>query len=309
MINIDAFVLLNRTMDFADLAVFKAVADEGGVTRAARRLHRVQSSVTTRIRQLEASLGTPLFIRERRRMVLSPAGQLFRGYAEELLALGERARAAASGDTPQGALRIGTLESTAASRLPAVLCAFHRAHPAVRVELATGTNDAIVEALLDRRVDAAFVAEAPRDPRIAARPAFAEELVLVTPRDHQPVESPRDVELDTVIAFPAGCAYRRRLERWLGPRHAAARTLELASYHAIVACVASGSGVALVPRSVLDTVQGGRNVRVHRLPRALAHIVTQFVRRRGEHAPAIDALQSLVPTRARTATSTRESRT
>jgi len=294
-------------MDFADLAVFKAVADEGGVTRAARRLHRVQSSVTMRILHLEESLGTPLFIRARRRMVLSPSGELFRGYAEELLALGERARAAAAGDTPLGALRLGTLESTAASRLPPLLCAYHAEHPAVRVELATGTNDALVEALLDRRLDAAFVAEPPRDPRLIARPAFAEELVLVTPRDHPPVRTQRDVALDTVIAFPAGCAYRRRLARWLGSRHAAARTLELASYHAIVACVASGTGVALVPRSVLRTLQSGRSVRVHRLPGALARIVTQFVRRRGERAPAVDALQALVPRRAPRARSSSES--
>jgi hypothetical protein len=79
-----------------------------------------------------------------------------------------------------------------------------------------------------------------------------------------------------VIAFPAGCAYRRRLARWLGPAHAAARILELASYHAIVACVASGTGVALVPRSVLHTLECSRSVRVHRLPGALARIVTQF---------------------------------
>src|SRR5512133_3291643 len=105
-------------MDFADLQVFRAVADEGGVTRAARRMHRVQSSVTTRIRRLEDSLGAELFIRERRRMVLSPAGVLFRGYVDRLLELGEQARAAASGGAPRGVLRLGTLESTAASRLP-----------------------------------------------------------------------------------------------------------------------------------------------------------------------------------------------
>ena len=282
-------------MDFADLTVFKAVADEGGVTRAARRLHRVQSSVTARIRQLEASLGTELFVREGRRMALSPAGHLFRGYAEELLALGERARAAAAGNTPLGALRLGTLESTAASRLPPILSAYHRAHAAVRVELATGTNDALVEALVDRRIDAAFVAEPPRHPRLVTRAAFRETLVLVTPRDHPPVHSPRDVALDTVIAFPAGCAYRRRLARWLGPAHASARVLELASYHAIVACVASGTGVALVPQSVLQTLRSGRNVRVHDLPASLGRLVTQFVRRRDERAPAIDALVALLP--------------
>lgn len=290
-------------MDFADLAVFKAVADEGGVTRAARRLHRVQSSVTTRIHHLEASLGTPLFIRAGRRMALSPAGVVFRGYVEELLALGERARAAAAGDTPLGVLRLGTLESTAASRLPPVVAAYHRAHPAVRVELATGTNDALVEALVDRRLDAAFIAEPPRDPRLASRAAFAEELVLVTPREHPVVRTPRDVALDTIIAFPAGCAYRRRLARWLGPAHAAARVLELASYHAIVACVAAGTGVALVPRSVLQTLRSGGSVRVHPLPPSLARIVTQLVRRRGERAPAIDALEALVPHRRRRAPS------
>ncbi|HSV20932.1 MAG TPA: LysR substrate-binding domain-containing protein [Casimicrobiaceae bacterium] len=285
-------------MDFADLAVFKAVAEEGGVTAAARRLHRVQSSVTMRIQHLEQSLGTALFIRERRRMVLSPAGELFRGYVDQLLELGERARAAAAGDAPQGALRLGTLESTAASRLPPLLSAYHRAHKAVRVELVTGTTDALVEALLERRVDAAFVAEAPRDPRLEARAAFAEALVLITPRDHPAVHAPRDVALDTIIAFPAGCAYRRRLARWLGPAHAAARVLELASYHAIVACVASGTGVALVPRSVLATVRSGRNVRAHPLPRSIARVVTALLRRRNERAPAIDALQSLLtPTR------------
>src|SRR3569833_172947 len=97
-------------MDFTDLAVFKAVADEGGVTPAARRLHRVQSSVTMRIQHLEHSLGTALFIRERRRMVLSPAGELFRGYVDQLLELGERARAATAGASPQGVLRLGALE-------------------------------------------------------------------------------------------------------------------------------------------------------------------------------------------------------
>ena len=149
-------------MDFADLQVFRAVADEGGVTHAARRLHRVQSSVTMRIRHLEASLGTPLFIRERRRMVLSPAGVLFRGYVDRLLALGDEARAAAASRTPQGVLRLGTLESTAASRLPPLLSRYHQAHAGVRIELSTGTTDALVEAVLQRRVDAAFVAEAPR---------------------------------------------------------------------------------------------------------------------------------------------------
>ena len=105
-------------MDFSSLQLFKAVADEGGISAAAKKLHRVPSNVTTRIQQLEASLGTALFVRKNRRLFLSPAGELFLSYVEQLLELAEQARAAVAGDEPRGVLRIGTLESTAASRLP-----------------------------------------------------------------------------------------------------------------------------------------------------------------------------------------------
>src|ERR1700675_909915 len=99
-----------RNMDFADLQVFKAVVEEGGISPAARKLHRVQSNVSTRIRQLEASLGTPLFVREKRRLFLSPAGKLFLDYVRQLLRISEQARTAIQGDAPRGVLRIGTLE-------------------------------------------------------------------------------------------------------------------------------------------------------------------------------------------------------
>ena len=74
-------------MDLADLRLFRAVAEEGSVTRAAQRLHTVQSNVTTRLRLLEESLGTPLFDRINRRLVITPAGSLLESYADRLMAL------------------------------------------------------------------------------------------------------------------------------------------------------------------------------------------------------------------------------
>ena len=65
--------------------------------------------------------------------------------------LSEEARQAVSGARPQGLLRVGALESTTASRLPAVLAAFHKAYPDVRIELMTGTNDALTTAVASRR--------------------------------------------------------------------------------------------------------------------------------------------------------------
>ena len=108
-------------LDLAALAIFRAVAQEGSVTRAAERLQRVQSNVTTRVRQLEADVSATLFLREGKRMALTAEGELLLGYADRLLALAEEARQALRPGEPGGRLRLGSMESTAASRLPAPL--------------------------------------------------------------------------------------------------------------------------------------------------------------------------------------------
>ena len=277
-------------MELSDLVIFKTVVEAGGIVKAAARLHRVQSNVTTRIKQLEQAVGVPLFFREKGRLHLSPQGETLMAYADRLLGLAAEAKGALAGEMPEGVLRLGALESTCASRLPEVLAEFHDQYPRVSVELTTGTNDALVAAVGERRLIAAFVAEAPVDPALAFAPLFAETLVLVTPPDHAPVRRASDIAGQTVIAFPRGCAYRRILERWLGPRAlASARTLELASYHAIVACVAAGTGVAIVPAAVLATVHAAR-VKQHPLPKVLRSVVTPLVWRRGEQTVAVMAL-------------------
>ena len=108
-------------MDLVALQIFKTVAEAGGITKAAARLHRVQSNITTRVKQLEARLGTRLFHRQKRRLVLSAEGRTLLDYAERLLRLSSEAEAALRNGAPRGVLRIGSLESTAATRLPPVL--------------------------------------------------------------------------------------------------------------------------------------------------------------------------------------------
>ena len=280
-------------MDFGDLRVFKAVVEEGGITRAAKRLHRVQSNVTTRIQQLEASLGARLFLREKRRLHLSPAGKLFLGYVDQILNISEQARDAITEDAPQGVLRIGTLESTAASRLPRLLSRYHSKYPAVRVELVTGTADAMRDALLKREVDVAFIADCVPAGKVETMHAFEEELVLIAPRSRKEIRHPRDVRDETVIAFPKGCAYRRRLQDWLATGGVIpVRTLELSSYHAIVACVAAGSGIALAPRSVLEVVRSADSVQICPLPERSRRAITSLAWRTGETSWALKTLQS-----------------
>src|ERR1700751_1501702 len=98
-------------MDLSDLRIFLAVVREGGVTRAAERLNRVQSNVNTRIRQLEQELDATLFIREVKRLLLSPGGQWLLCYSEGLLALAEEARSSVHDPKPRGLFRLGSMES------------------------------------------------------------------------------------------------------------------------------------------------------------------------------------------------------
>lgn len=280
-------------MDLADLHLFKTVAEEGGIVRASRRLHRVPSNLSTRLKQLETSLGAQLFFRDKQRLHLAPAGELLLDYARRLLVLADEARDAVGSGPPRGLLRLGALESSTASRLPPLFVAFHRELPDVRIELITGTNDALLAALIERRIEAAFMAEAPAHAELSHQPLFAEKLTLITALDHALVKRAADVAGDSVIAFPQGCAYRRVLERWLGAETlASVRVMELGSYHAIVACVAAGAGIAVMPESVLETV-GASHVARHALPQVLARRVTPLVWRTAQQSPALVHLRKL----------------
>ena len=103
-------------------------------------------------------------------------------YAEQMLRLSSEAQMAVRKGAPRGTLRIGTMESTAATRLPPVLSRYHLAYPEVRIELVTGTSGALVAKVAKYEVEAAFVADPAQPERFDSQPAFSEELVLITPR-------------------------------------------------------------------------------------------------------------------------------
>jgi DNA-binding transcriptional LysR family regulator len=280
-------------LDLDALRIFKTVADEGGVTRAARKLNRVQSNVTTRVKQLEARLKTTLFLRENRKLILSPEGRLLLNYADRLLHLSAEAQAALHEGKPRGVFRIGTLESTAAARLPPVLSRYHLAYPEVQMELVTGTTAALVKRVLDRDIEAAFVAEPFTTDGLAMQTAFVEDIVLITPKSYPRIRSPKDLGRSTVIAFAAGCAYRRRLEDWLArDKMVPDRFMEFGSYHAIVACVAAGAGIALAPRSVLKTIPNVDEIAIHPLPATVTKARTQLIWRKDHASTALTALRA-----------------
>ncbi|HEY8609056.1 MAG TPA: LysR family transcriptional regulator [Noviherbaspirillum sp.] len=280
-----------RNIDLDSLHIFKTVVDFGGITKAASQLNRVQSNVTTRVKNLEDRLGVKLFQRQGGKLVPSAEGRLLLAYADQLLRLSSEAEAALRSGTPRGTLRIGTMESTAAARLPALLARYHQTYPDVQIELATGTSGALIGRVHRFEVEAAFVAEPFNTAELEMQEAFTEELVLIAPANTARVKSPDDLQRRTVIAFTTGCSYRRILEDWLSMSDVVPdRVLELGSYHAIVACVAAGSGVAIVPRSVLQVVHAGTEVQAFPLPAKVARARTHLVWRAGHRSVALDAL-------------------
>jgi DNA-binding transcriptional LysR family regulator len=283
-----------RTIDLESLKIFRTVVSEGGVIRAASKLNRVQSNVTTRIRQLEEHLGARLFRREGRSIRLSAEGQTLLVYADRLLRLADEAVSEMRAGKPKGVFRLGSLESTAGSRLAPILSRYHALYPDVVVELATGTAGALVTRVMNFELEAAFVSEPFTAPGLKMRPVFEEQLVLITPRSMRQVSCPSDIGRATLIAFAQGCSYRKRIEEWLGSANAVpARTLEFASYQAMIACVAAGTGFAVVPKSVLEALYATGSVRQHGLPKRVAHNRT-FIVWHGEPSASLNGLVALL---------------
>jgi len=283
-------------MELSDLVTFSAVARLGGITRAASELNTVQSNITQRVKALEAEIGTSLFERHSRGMTLTGAGRRLLPYAQRMAALSREAVLAARDDgEPRGPLAIGSLETTAAVRLPSLLAEFHRRHPAVQLSLRTATTADLVAAVLDGSLDGAFVAGPIEHADLSATTAFREELVLVTARHWKNLAELRagtPASGPTALVFRSGCTYRQRLEQVLNEfGWPLAARFELGTLDGMIGCVAADMGVTLLPRAVVERRDLDESIRLHALKPSLSRVDTLFIQRRGAHQTS--ALQGL----------------
>lgn len=281
-------------MDFNELRIFKAVAEEGSVSRAAERLNCVQSNVTARIRQLEAGLNATLFHRRSRGVALTPAGRVLLDYAERILALvGEAERIVQEREPLGGRLIIGALETTAAVRLPPVLAEYHHRFPAVDLQLVTGTALDLIRRILDFELDGTFVDGAVDHPELIAEECFVEENVLLCAAGEDPLSGERPIN---ILAFPIGCYYRKQLETWLHNSGLIPyRIMEFSTIETIIGCVSAGMGITFLPRSVLGGNLASDKFSVHPLPVEVSHVTTRFLRRKdGVEPKTLSAFRDIV---------------
>lgn len=281
-------------MELNELRIFLAVAREGSVTRAAERLNYVQSNVTARIRQLEEQLDTSLFQRRNRGMHLTASGELLREYAEKIVNLAVEAEQAVREQTDSGGrLVIGSMETTAAVRLPDLLARYHQLYPEVELNLHTGTSEESITRLLDYQLDGAFVGCKVSHSDLVAEKAFDEELAMIAAPSGSGMEQSGN---RTILVFHSGCAYRSRLEGWLQQTgQVPYRVMEFGSAEAIIGCVAAGMGISFLPRSVVDLPRYSGAVVCRPLPAEVGTAVTWFVRRKsGRERSAMKNFRDLI---------------
>src|SRR6202035_2747750 len=275
-------------MELTDLLTFSTVARLGGITRAADELNTVQSNVTQRVKALEAEIGTALFERHSRGMTLTGAGRRLLPYAQRMAALSREAILAARDDgVPKGPLSIGSMETTAAVRLPSLLADFHRRFPAVRLTLRTAPTADLVTAVLDGTLDGAFVAGPIDHSELTAATVFKEELMLVTARRWTSLAALRAGTPEsgpTALVFRTGCTYRQRLEQLFSDfGWPSAARLRAGTLGGMIGCVAAGMGVTLLPRAVVERSDQRKEVNIHTLDTSWSRVDTLFIQRRSAH--------------------------
>ncbi len=266
-------------MDSGDLKIFQAVAEEGSITKAANRLNYVQSNVTARIQQLEAELQTILFYRHSRGMILTPTGKTLLEYAVKIRHLLDEAhKAVHDSPIPKGSLSIGSLETTAAVRLPAILASYHKQYPEVELSLLTGPTEQLVEQVLRYELDGAFVSGPIEHPELQQERVFEEELVLVSEAAETDFETARR---KSVLVFRKGCSYRGKLEEWLIAEGIfPVKSMEFGTLEAILGGIAAGLGVSLLPKSLINKLEVEGTVRSYPIPAVFGKATTVFVHRR-----------------------------
>ncbi|WP_247493406.1 LysR substrate-binding domain-containing protein [Bradyrhizobium sp. 142] len=186
---------------------------------------------------------------------------------------------------PGGEPRIGSMETTAALRLPPLLTHYGIAYPDVDVQIETGPTAALVDSVLARKLDGAFVSAPVTHGELTCTPVVEEELVLITP---PMVTSPQHLGKflasgsgRKVIVFRAGCSYRQRLSEYLAHRgFVDLRWMEMGTLDGIIGCVAASVGLSLMPRVVADSAERQGLIHLHSLPNGTGRATTVFVHRK-----------------------------
>jgi DNA-binding transcriptional LysR family regulator len=240
--------------DLIDLRLFVAIAEARNLTRGAARVHLAPSSASHRLRLLEASIGTPLLVREPRGVSLTRAGEALLRHARQVFAQLEQMHADLTPFAQGVRGHVSLWANTHATHtfLPDSLAAFLQRYPQVSVTLEEHTSPDVVMAVARGEVDVGVVAESVAGADVELIPYRADRLVLIAPADHALAQRASTL-FAQVLDYPfvmlhAGSAihtFTMNAAAALG-RHLEVR-IQVRSFEAVCRMVSAGVGVGLVP--------------------------------------------------------------
>ena len=246
-------------MELRQLEYYVAVAEELSFSRGARRVHVVQSAVSTAVAKLERELNIVLLERSKPRIGLTAAGAAFLAEARATLLAARRAKESvvAFHDQLNGVVDMGTLMSSGPIDLPEVLGRFHRAHPLVTVRLRQSTAGSAghLAAVADGSLDIALVAEPEKPPpSVQLRPLTEEPLLLLCRPDHELAgrDQIRLTELagEVFVRFASGWGIRRRVDSALAEAGInPVAPYEVAAYDTAAGLIHHRLAITLMPRT------------------------------------------------------------
>ncbi|MBI3450446.1 MAG: LysR family transcriptional regulator [Acidobacteria bacterium] len=279
-------------LEIRHLKLVVAIAEEGSVTKAGRRLYLTQSALSHQLRDIEQRLGAPLFHRSGRRMLLTPTGEKMLGSARSLLAQLERAeeeiRAVAT--ERHGSLRLSTECYTCYNWLPILLKEFGRKFPKVDVTIVVEATRGPIEALLDGKLDVAIVSSPVRDRRLVVTPLFDDEMLVLVATDHRLASrayvKPEDFRDEHLYLYstPEESTFFQTLLVPAGVRPKQVTQAQLTE--AIVQLVKAGLGVAVLARWVVEQDLRSGAIRGVPLTRGGFRRTWSAARLRARHVPA-----------------------
>ena len=230
------------------LQSFVAIVETGSFTRAGERMHLTQSTISQQMRRLEQQLGCPLLDRSGRQVVTTAQGETLLGLARRILGL--LARAGERVSEASHPLRLGVPEDFAAGAMTAVLAAFARQYPEVRLEVQSDLSHALWQAFEAGELDLALIKQGRGQGEPIAR--WREPLAWVDSRDWPAGE--RDPV--PLVVFPSEGLYRRQITDALDARGIPWRIAYVsASLASLQGAVSAGIGVSLLPTRLLQPDQ------------------------------------------------------
>ncbi|WP_342513538.1 LysR family transcriptional regulator [Sporosarcina sp. FSL K6-1522] len=247
-------------MENKQLITFKVAAETLNFTQTAKILNFAQSSITAQMKSLEAELGTPLFERLGKRLILTEAGRKFQLYADKMIKLNEEAKMAVGGDKElSGTIIIGAQESQCTYRLPPILMEFKKQYPNVKVIFKPAHSDEMARReLQEGLLDIAFIMDTskPGD-TLRIEYLIEEKIKMVVSPDHLLLAkseiSPKELEKETFLLTESGCSYRTLLEDSFRSVEVYPKNkFEFGSIEAIKQCVIAGLGIAVLPEMAVE---------------------------------------------------------